>query len=264
MRKILLLLLLVVPCHAKVVIWDLGNVLFEQSRFGIARSIGLGKFFSYAFLDRQSMNIQPLLMDVLDTFGSQTGPELMRCPKGIALPNIMVDWQKGAIHGYDLMYKALDKVEELDRESFFVSHRERDLLIATLEKIFDPHVLASHTFPLWQGVRLLEECAARGHTLVVLSNWDPATFELVYHNHRGIFDLFDHVFISGYTGKVKPHRTSFEQVLATCHVAPEDCFFIDDQPENIKAARRLNIPSFRLRRSDYRGLRKVLRSHNIL
>ena len=273
MRRLLLLLLLVHQCYGKVIIWDLGDVLFRQSRFGIARSIGFMKFFSYGLFDQKSWNIEPLLMDVLDTFGSQkvdVGEHIPLPKSNRPMPQIMCDWQMGKIAPHDLIQKSLHRLDELEDGSFFVSRREKNLLVSTIKTIFDPKKLASHTIPIRSGIELLEACAAyqdeqgKGHKLIVLSNWDPDSFELVKESYQYVFDLFDHIIISGHIGLAKPQKACFEHLFETCKVNPADCYFIDDLWENIQGAKRCGIQGFHLQKGDYMGLHRFLRSHSLL
>lgn len=268
--KLIFLLLLSFACEAKVIIWDLGDVLFRQSHFGIASSIGIGRFASYALLDGQSPHIQPLLFDVLGTLGEQQTEQQVCCQNGVPLPQIMCDWLKGFVTSQEVVKRAHGCIEDLDAQAYFVSEREKRLLQETVSVIFDPHNFAYYNRPIRQGLKLLKECAryrdefGNPHTLMVLSNWDPHSFDILSEKHSDIFALFDHVIISGDIGHAKPHTSCFEYVLKTYNLNPLDCYFIDDQLVNVQGAERCNIRGLWLKNGNYRELRKKMRAYGLL
>ncbi len=267
--KILFFLLCCYSCSSKVLMFDLGDVLFEQSHFGVARSVGLLKFFSYSLLDHQSPDIQPLLFDVLDTCSPQrdSDPDQMICaPNGEPLPQVMCDWLTGTIAPRDFISKAHKKI---DMFPDFVSYREEDLVRSVVTSMADPYILINNTRPIKAGVQLLRDCAAyrdengNRHTLIVLSNWDPYSFELLYDRYLNLFNLFDHIIISGHIGLAKPHHACFKHVLDTLHLNPDDCYLIDDQEGNIKAAEQCAMHGLRLNHKNYRALRKQLKHEGL-
>jgi len=63
-----------------------------------------------------------------------------------------------------------------------------------------------------------------------------------YNLNRGLFDVFgDNVFLSCEMGIMKPNPEIFNIVLKKLGSVPEETIFIDDNPENIKAANKLGI-----------------------
>lgn len=258
--------------HSKVIIWDLGGVLFKTNQFGMARSIGIGRFISYALADMQSPNIRPLLFDVLGSFGSQQGHEKyhIKDEKGQVLPQIMCDWLTGKKAGYDLIDSAHMRIEEFDQQGYFISNREKDLLKETIAALFDPEVFAEHTQPIKAGLKLLGQCAShtdetgQPHTLIVLSNWDPHSFDLVHEIHQDIFDHFDHIVISGDIGLAKPHPSCFQHLITAYNLNPQECYFIDDQPINVMAAEECQMNGLLLENGNYRDLKKRMREHGLL
>lgn len=257
----------------KIIIWDLGGVLFKADHFSVARSVGLGRFISYALADWQNpKNIQPLLFDVLGTLGEQQGSvhQLVRDEKGQILPQIMCDWLTGRILPYDLIDRAHQRIDELDGQDYFVSNREKELLRETVSVIFDPEHFASNNNPIKAGIRLLKQCAnhtdenGQTHTLIVLSNWDPHSFDLLVENHQEIFGLFDHVVISGDIGFAKPHHYCFNHLLKTYNLEPHDCYFIDDQLANVEAAEKCQMNGLLLKKGNYKDLKKRMQDHGLL
>lgn len=275
--KLIIIFSLSFSAQAKVIIWDLGDVLFKQSHFGIASTIGIRRFASYALFDGQSPHIQPLLFEVLGKLGKQqTHPEQqVHSHNGVPLPQIMCDWLAGLLTPQEVIARSHQCIKDLDAQLFFVSEREKQLIEEAVSVIFDPVHFAHHNRPIWQGLKLLKECAryrdgaGNPHILMVLSNWDSHSFDLLYEKHPEVFEHFDHIIISGDIGCIKPHRSCFEHVLQFLQtynpdLDPRDCFFIDDQLINVRGAEQCNIQGLWLKNGNYRELRKKMKSHGLL
>ncbi len=82
--------------------------------------------------------------------------------------------------------------------------------------------------------------AVRQHvTVALLSN---ATDQLREHlAHHALLDAFDVVFSSAEIGVAKPDPAVFEHAAKVLGVAPAECFFTDDRPENVDGARRAGL-----------------------
>lgn len=90
--------------------------------------------------------------------------------------------------------------------------------------------------PVWDMVRTLKE---RHTGLYILSN-APVFFE----EHADFFEitrLFDGAVYSGSIKKFKPNPDIYQHLFDTFSLDPSDCFFMDDKPENIKAAQKLGM-----------------------
>lgn len=60
-------------------------------------------------------------------------------------------------------------------------------------------------------------------------------------------DAFDRHFPSHLTGKMKPDREAFQQVLDALDCKPESVFFLDDNALNVEAARQIGIQAVQVR-----------------
>lgn len=86
------------------------------------------------------------------------------------------------------------------------------------------------------------ECGARVYTL---SNIAQHHMDAIEANWSGFFDGAAGLFLSYRIGARKPHPAIYEHALNELGVAPEECFFIDDLPDNIGTARRFGIHAHR-------------------
>lgn len=88
---------------------------------------------------------------------------------------------------------------------------------------------------------LIKNLSAHNIKLAVLSNTiQPHASALT---KAGIYDNFDHVFLSHEVGMLKPNPAIYRHTLNELGVRPEAAVFIDDDRTNINAAKSLGIHS---------------------
>lgn len=76
-------------------------------------------------------------------------------------------------------------------------------------------------------------------TVALLSN---ATDQLREHlAHHELMDAFDVVFCSAEIGMAKPDVAIYRHAADVLGVAPQECFFTDDRPENVAGAREAGM-----------------------
>ncbi|MDA7429733.1 HAD family phosphatase [Primorskyibacter aestuariivivens] len=85
------------------------------------------------------------------------------------------------------------------------------------------------------SVRLMRGLRARGVPVLALSNFGVQTFEIA-KQHYPFLTEFDHRYISGHIGSIKPEAQIYELLETTCGVAPNALFFTDDRADNIAVA----------------------------
>lgn len=254
--------------QAKVLLWDLGGVLFYPDKIGVAQTVGLSNFLSYMVFDMRNPNIEAKLFDVLRY--------IERAPKGVEtlagtaegneLPYIMCRWQAGLIDGPDLIKKALAQVKKLDAIDYFESSREKRLIKKTMKAIFDPKTLSENIYPVQKGLDLVFECArarnadaSKKNRNFVFSNMDRLSFDHSYRNNRAAFRSFEAIVISGHIGLNKPSKSAFEYLLKTYNLDPKECILIDDQWINILAAQKCGIRTIHMFNHDYDDVRRQLK-----
>jgi putative hydrolase of the HAD superfamily len=90
--------------------------------------------------------------------------------------------------------------------------------------------------------RIAEGFHARGLTAFLSNNNPPMMARL--RAERRLADLFDVVIASCEIGLCKPDPEIFRRCIEALGVQPESALFIDDQPANIAAAKRLGLQTF--------------------
>lgn len=259
-------------CYGKIIIWDLGGVLCDPNKLGVAREIGLKNFITYTLFDWKNPNVQALIFDVLERIklkksSKNKGESKNRAAtaEGMPLPEIMCQWQSGEKSGYEIIKIANKHIRNLDRNGYFISDREKVLVKKTINGMFNPAILARNIDPIKKGLDLVKECARmrtkngkRKHKLIAFSNWDPLSFNLFYRKHKKLFKDFDHVIVSGDIGLIKPHRNAYRYLIKKYKLNPKDCILIDDQEINARGAQRCGMQALVVYDGDYEYLREQL------
>ena len=137
-------------------------------------------------------------------------------------------------HNWQALDEGRISYEEYQKETFAQLPAR---LHETAHKCFDTwyqHMIPIQ--PVWDMIHRLKE----QHTgLYILSN-APIFFE----EHADFFEitrLFDGAVYSGSIKKFKPNPDIYQHLFDTFSLNPSDCFFMDDKPENIKAAQKLGM-----------------------
>lgn len=91
------------------------------------------------------------------------------------------------------------------------------------------------------GRRLFVEALERDWPVYTLSNIAGHHMEAIERNEPGFFDGAAGLFLSYKLGVRKPDPAIYQNVLAELGAAGPQCFFIDDRPENVNAAREAGM-----------------------
>jgi 2-haloacid dehalogenase len=94
--------------------------------------------------------------------------------------------------------------------------------------------------PIEEMVEILGRLKAAGVPCFALTNMEAETFPLRVKRYP-FFSWFDGAVVSGFEGVVKPEREIFERLLERFELRAESTLFVDDSPQNVRAARELGI-----------------------
>jgi putative hydrolase of the HAD superfamily len=106
----------------------------------------------------------------------------------------------------------------------------RELLRATAESLR----------PIEGTMRLLDDLAAAGVHLYLLSNMPEATFNILLKKHAFLSHFRHHV-ISGKILLLKPEPAIYQHLVEATGIVPAESVFIDDLPRNVIAARESGL-----------------------
>ncbi|MDE7185820.1 MAG: HAD family phosphatase [Lachnospiraceae bacterium] len=87
--------------------------------------------------------------------------------------------------------------------------------------------------------KLVKELSERGYGLYLMSNI-PHRFS-VFSKYIKSIDYMKGIWISCEHGLIKPESAAYLNLFQTFSLNPEECFFIDDTPVNVEAARNLGM-----------------------
>jgi putative hydrolase of the HAD superfamily len=104
-------------------------------------------------------------------------------------------------------------------------------LMNAFSDIFQPNVAM---------VSIVKSLKRQHIPLYLLSNTCEAHFDFAY-THFPLLHLFDGYILSYEVNARKPEDKIFEAALSKASCAKEECFYIDDVPEYVDAARKLKI-----------------------
>lgn len=106
------------------------------------------------------------------------------------------------------------------------------------------------------GMRdLISELRVKKYEIYGLTNWSMETFPEA-RERFGILQLIDRYVVSGAEGLVKPDPRLFQVLLGRYHLKAEECIFVDDNPDNVSAAKKLGMQGIVFTNADM--LRKQL------
>ncbi len=212
----------------------------------VARSDEFGNSLLYKKLNQSSGQVAvPILIPT-------------RTMSGKVLPYIISAYQAGHISPATALELAFKILKELKENGYFVSDREAHLTEHAIRLIFTPAVNAAMNKELSDGIKLLNELAGqkdekgdKKFILVALSNVDKQSARILEERLRAhVYDHFNYLFYSGDLGTIKPNDEAFTLPFEELNkldrfkdnpVKLEDVVFMDDQPENVVAAKRVDI-----------------------
>jgi HAD superfamily hydrolase (TIGR01509 family) len=116
------------------------------------------------------------------------------------------------------------------RSSGLTQEQVRDLLRATAESLV----------PIDGTIRLLEDLAAGGVHLFLLSNMPESTYDILVKRHA-FFAHFRQLVISGKLLLLKPEPAIYRHLVETTGIVPAESVFIDDLTRNVVAARESGL-----------------------
>lgn len=257
-----------------VVIWDLGGIHFDLSKFwfGVETAKNIGWSIVPLMAVDHKIPSSNLFFDALKKFPlePEEGFKCTYSASGTPLPYVLCAYQAGKISSAEVLKMARETLPELRLKGDLVSQRHQHVVQSGLETIFNPAKQANLTSAYPEGIALLKEIhslkmSGKKIKQVALSNWDSESFSLVKARFAEEMALFDDIIISGDIGTIKPNDAAFEAVLKKHGYDKKKYIFIDDQKENIEAAKAFGIEnSLLFTVGDYYTLRKQLNALGVL
>jgi len=224
----------------RVLVFDMVGVVFLINRKRILRGLGIWRLIRF-YATRRTNPIDEG-MELLDRMRLEIPGEYQESMgyKGNLLPACFVRWHTGLCVAADVVALFTQFCRKLDGEGYFKS-RLHYQMITDLVKILVNEDKGA-IYPNTSLTKILKKVRARGvQRLFLLTNIDHETYSFLIKDHKKIFNLFEGKVTSCESGLLKPDPAIFNYLCATYDLAPEECFFIDDQIENVQAARSCGL-----------------------
>lgn len=168
--------------------------------------------------------------------------------------NVLVEWQPERVYGEYFGDEAkawwfLRHVADLDWRQRIDAGESQDACIAELKARQPEYAEAIELYRShWRemltgevpGMRQLLSEVQQKYEVYGLTNWSMETFPEA-REHFGILQLIDRYVVSGAERLVKPDPRLFHVLLDRYGLKAEECTFVDDNPDNVAAARALGM-----------------------
>lgn len=120
----------------------------------------------------------------------------------------------------------------------------------------------SYMPPFPQMYEFIKRIKDAGYNVYLLSNATPRFFD----NYLNIpaLTLMDGFFISCVYKMLKPQKEIYEVFCNKFSLNPEECFFIDDLPQNIDGAKNYGMKGFVFKNLDIKNLEIALNAEGVI
>ena len=254
-----------------VIIWDLSGTLLRASTSNLSSQ--QKEDFSLLFYlwagKKPSSSLDTLAASLLHQLklpGIQHSKKV-RNPAGEPIPEIVYRFLAGHLSSAQV-FKEIDTFFHDWAQKEGRTMGNQPLLKKMLTSFFDPRAIAQCFIEERLLVEMLYQVSRNpAITNYVISNWDPESFALIYKKYEDtIFSVIpsSHIVISGTAGILKPQEELFQHFLSKYHLSAKNCFFIDDQSDNIAAAEQSGIEGFKYERNSEDTLKIILQNLKVL
>ncbi len=120
-----------------------------------------------------------------------------------------------------------------------------------------------HEYCMWEipGIReLIKELKEKGYGIYLCSNASLRMLSCYRQVLPGI-EWFDGVLFSAEVKCIKPQKEMYQHLYRRFHLIPQECFFVDDLPANIKGAAETGMDGYCFADGDVEKLRQNLRDN---
>lgn len=254
-------------CTGKAFIFDFGGVLVLTNKMVSLRTLGMLNIVKCSFqlgispfsLDRYIKTTLFTILTAIEkihNLGSIHSCHIAYDEQGNELPLLMCAWLQGVMTPSEV--RILIENEINLHPEWFACKAEQHIIQNLTSMIFTPELFVRSRTISKAGIAFIKKCKREGHKVYGLSNWDAESFAILKAQHPELFDLFDGIVVSALVHANKPHATIYQMLLDRYQLTPHNCWFIDDQQENIEAAQKLGINGV-IHHSNFANLIKDIR-----
>lgn len=231
-----MIIALMMNCSSRTVniIIDLGGVLIKTKKSVMTDQIGMMNLMGYTFTHFKSprKDFYTFMDSVKPPTRQSTISHVPYDERHRKIPRSMCEWLKGVPS-----QKILKRVSKANPSP---------LNLKLAQTVFNPAIMSKSKQIIQAGVQFVQECRSQGHDVYILANQDAESFKIFMADHPDFIKLFSGVVISGDCALLKPDPAIFKYLLKKYDLETSNCFFIDDQKENIEVAKKLGIATYKV------------------
>jgi len=225
------------------IIFDLPDVVFQQSKTAFAQKVGLGKLTKYTLFNWS--NPETTCLHALQTISSQESgqPSVPLLLRDKRMPCCIIDWQLGQKSHTQTYHELKKQVEMLAQNNHFKNNQEKELVLRMLDIGIDPQHLNDIVKPAPVMIDLVKELKSRNYKVMILSNLAQEQNDIFHKTYPQITQLFDDIIVSSQVKILKPNKEIYQHLLNTHGLTAQECVYIDNQKDNIEAAQQQGMQS---------------------
>ena len=231
----------------KHIIFDLGGVMIHFPKIRPLFYIGIGNILWYTLIKRK--NPTKILYHLLDIaykmVDEKEKTDIVFKDHVMFRNHPLTALTKEALLGHvtcNQLLKATKEALVKAQAKKLIEPRERMILEKFADLIIDPKTGTQYLEISSSCVSLIRKLKEdKNNKLYILSNWPADSFELLSHLHNDVFNLFYGMVISSHVHLIKPDKKIYEKLLVKYNLDPRCCYFVDDQQENLDAAKDVGI-----------------------
>ncbi|HLB40923.1 MAG TPA: HAD-IA family hydrolase [Candidatus Babeliales bacterium] len=216
---------------------DLGGVALKSPvQSEAAKILGYKNLLRYVLSGNNPKKLQNIMFDVMDKLHGQPHQHPAQYA-GRQMPAIMCQMMRGELLPNELVAQVCAGCDA--HPEYFTSKTEQLLIKRSVECML-PTNICKMQYVDQDMAKLLATCRQTSNCeLYVLSNWDKGSSQQLRASFPVIFNNFkaQNIIFSSQTGSMKPEATIFTYATNKYQLAPNRCILIDDQLENVLAAR---------------------------
>jgi len=224
------------------IILDLTNVLFLVNVKSILRSIGITNLLWYVLTKWK--NPETVCLKFLDDMYQASTPIYpLISYKNYRMPDCIVANLLGLITTQEVLAEIKDVMNYFSTKDYFKDTQEQQIIASLMETMFNLDLIKQNMRPNLSMIKFLQAIKKKlpQYKLFLLTNAGKDTYHELTQKYPEVFGLFDGAIISSHVGELKPYPPIYHTLLNTYHLSPETCVFIDDQQDNVDAARALGF-----------------------
>jgi FMN phosphatase YigB (HAD superfamily) len=223
------------------IIVDLTNVLFIINVRAILKSVGICNLVWYTLTKWK--NPETTSLKFLDAMHNASSPRYpLISYKNYKMPDCIVANLLGLISTQEVLAIVKKAINDFDAQNYFKDAQEKKLIISLMETMFNLNLIKQNMCPNLPLINFLRDIKNKpGYKLFLLTNVGKDTFHALMDKYPDVFTLFDGAILSSSVQELKPYPPMYHALLDIYQLSPHTSVLIDDQEDNIEAARALGF-----------------------